>query len=459
MATAPLGAQIAEFICKLDGRAMDPKLVHALKQTVMDCLAAILAGTTEPVSLKMVAHVADGANQPNTIIGHTTRTTPLGAALANGTMAHACDYDDTSETMCGHPTAPMLPAVLAAAEMRSRSGLDVLAAVAAGLEVATKLGKVSGYEQYHAGWHATATLGVLGAAAGAARALGLDRAGVATALGIAASRVSGLRANIGTMTKPLHVGFAAHNGLEAALLAEAGVTASATALDGPFGFLKVYAPKGGTPAGVAESLGNPFDVLSPGIAYKLYPSCWDTHGTIDGTLSLKSAYGLTPKDIRKVRSGLPPGIGGDLPHHNPTTPLEAKFSMEFCVACALVKGRVTLKEFVPEVVNDPDVRALISKVEVATLPELSEGDGPRFTGPSSVEIETTDGRHLRTIVRRMKGHPENPFSQSDFESKFRACGERALDSRRIENAIGLINALDRLANIRELMDAMTPSRH
>lgn len=457
MAKAPLSAEIADFICRLDARAMDGTLIQALKQTVMDCLAATLAGTTEDVSRKLVEHVADGANQPSTLIGHARRTTPLGAALANGTMAHACDYDDTSESMCGHPTAPMLPAVLAAAEMRNRSGLDVLAAVAAGLEVATKLGKASGYEQYHSGWHATATLGVLAAAAGAARALGLDRAGVATALGIAASRVGGLRANIGTMTKPLHVGFAAHNGLEAALLAESGVTASPTALDGTFGFLKVYAPEKGSAEGVAESLGNPFDVLSPGIAYKLYPSCWDTHGTIDGTLSLKNAHGLTPKDIKKVRSGLPPHVGGDLPHADPKTPLEAKFSMQFCVACALVKGRVTLKEFVPEVVNDPEVRALIAKVELVYRPELA--DGSPFTGPSSVEIETTDGRQLRTVVRRMKGHPENPFSQQDFEFKFRTAAERALDPRRIELALGLINGLDKVANVRELMDALVPTRH
>ena len=324
----PLSRGIGRFVSGLDVAALRPSEVTALRFTVADCLASALAGAEAPATKAAIAILADnyGGNGTATILGHRDRTTALAAAMVNGTMAHACDFDDVSEPMCGHPTAPALPAILALAEIRGRSGSDVLVALAAALEVMTKLGRIAGYELYRSGWHPTATLGVFGAAAGAAKILGLDAERTATAISIAASRASGVRANIGTTVKPLHCGFSARDGLECALLASAGATANAHALEGPNGFLKAFTPQHDDIQALVESLGNPFDISEPGIDFKKYQSCWDTDSGIEWALYLRKTYSIEPADVKAIRCALAPGMGADLVYPQPSTPLQGKFS-------------------------------------------------------------------------------------------------------------------------------------
>jgi 2-methylcitrate dehydratase PrpD len=454
----PLSLGIGRFVSGLDVAALRSGEVKALRFTVADYLASALAGAEESATKASIAILADnyGRNGAATILGHRDRATALAAAMVNGTMAHACDFDDVSEPMCGHPTAPALPAILALAEIRGGSGSDVLVALAAALEVMTKLGRIAGYELYRSGWHPTAALGVFGAAAGAAKILGLDAERTATAISIAASRAAGVRANIGTTVKPLHCGFAARDGLECALFASAGATANAHALEGPNGFLKAFTPQHDDIQALVESLGNPFDISEPGIDFKKYPSCWDTHSAIEAALYLRTTYSIEPAEVKAIRCVLAPGMGADLVYPRPSTPLQGKFSMEFCVAIATLHGRVSLTDFVQASVDSPAVRALIDVATLAYDQALASGDAKSFCAAARVDIDLKDGRSMSKTVTYMRGHPKNPMSPEEFEQKFRDCAEPVLGTERANEALKIIGQLDKLRDIRALTSKLVP---
>jgi 2-methylcitrate dehydratase PrpD len=426
-------------------------VVAKLKLAILDTLAAMLSGVAEPVTQKVIAFVREPDDRgEGSIIGTHERARSAGAALANGTMAHACDYDDSSWTMWGHPTAPVLAAVLAVAEQRDRSGIDLLAGAAVGLEVEKTLGLGCQPEHYNRGYHPTGSLGVFGAAAAAAKMLRLPVDQIRMALGIAASRSAALRGNTGTMTKPLHVGLAARDGVEAAALAEAGVTASPSAVSGALGFFNVCAPDHGDIDWITDRLGNPFDVIEPGLSPKLYPSCSETHSAVDAILELR-AEGLTPAAVRRIRVGITPAARENLVYSNPSTPLEAKFSQEYCLAAPLVRGKLGLAEFDIAVLQDPIIREMISRIEVAVHPDLSGPDTVSFSSPAIIEVETHDGRTLRKHVREMKGHPKNPLAASDIEAKFVECGVRVLPKEGVRRALKKIQNLDQLSSLQDLM--------
>ncbi len=453
-----LEAEIGEFVHALDHRALTDEVLAPLRLAALDCLACILSGRWEAVSLKAIEHATrQGQVGPASIIGHAARVTVEGAALANGTMGHACDYDDVSLTMWGHATAPVLPAVLAIAEARDLSGQDLLLAFLAGLEVEVRLGAAAAPVHYESGWHPTSAVGVFGAAIGAAKALGLERDGIGNAIGIAASRAAGLRENFGTMTKPLHVGFAARDGAEAALLAAAGVTGARHALDGTYGFLAVLAPGHRSPDALPGRLGKPFDIAEPGLAYKMYPSCSDTHPSVDAALALRERHGIEPETIRRVRAGVTPIVDANLTYHDPKTPLEGKFSLEFCIAAALARGRLGLAEFQSGVVEDSLIQRLIASIEVWYDPELRREGELTFCSPASLEIETEDGQSFRAVETSARGHPDKPMSRAELEAKFAECAETVLDGDATARAIEIIGRLEAVASVRELTGALTPA--
>src|SRR5213592_834107 len=231
---------IAEFIVKSRWEDCPVAAVDAARRAILDCVGVMLAGSAEPAA-RIVQQIAEseGGAPLATIVGTRRRTGAVWAALANGTAAHALDFDDTNFAMLGHPSAPVLAAGLAAGELALADGQALVHAFLLGFEVETTLAAVINPEHYDHGWHATCTLGTLGAAAAAARLLGLDTAQIRTALAVAASQSSGLKENFGTMTKPFHAGHAARSGVLAALLAREGWTASERAIEGPQGFLHV----------------------------------------------------------------------------------------------------------------------------------------------------------------------------------------------------------------------------
>jgi 2-methylcitrate dehydratase PrpD len=413
----------------------------------------MVAGASEPVSQAVVKVLNRGPQcQEATIIGQPPQSSSVeAAAFANGTMAHACDFDDSSFTMWGHATAPALPAILAVAEMRDASGSAVLGALTVSLEVEKALGLASQPAHYKLGWHPTGTLGVFGAAAGATKVMDLDRTATTAALGIAASRAAGVRANVGTMTKPLHVGFAAQDGVIAASLASAGVTASIRALEGPNGFFEVYAPGTEDVGWIAQRLGNPFEIVSPGLVYKLYPCCADLHASIDAILDLRQEHLLGPHRVRRIRCGITPLAADNAPYHDPKTPLEAKFSQEYVLAAALVRGRLGLKEFTPDTLHDPWIRDVLTRVEVYVAPELSGPDSVEFASPAVVDVETTEGRRMRKLVRHVRGRASRALTANELEDKFAACTEALLTPSVVRRVIETVRDLDALPSIRPLM--------
>ena len=262
--------------------------MDAALRAIMDCLGVMLAGSTEPAA-RIVQSVAEveGGTPLATIVGTGRRTGAVWASLANGTAAHALDFDDTNFAMMGHPSAPVLSAALAAGELAMATGQELVHAFLLGFEVETTVAETINPAHYEHGWHATCTLGTLGAAAAAARILGLDTAQTATALAVAASQASGLKENFGTMTKPFHAGHAARSGVLAALLAREGWTASDRALEGPQGYLHVFSA-GRRELAALGTLGAPWKITTTGVAVKPFPSCACTHSIIDGALELSA---------------------------------------------------------------------------------------------------------------------------------------------------------------------------
>ncbi|MER9702592.1 MmgE/PrpD family protein [Mesorhizobium sp. M0146] len=454
--TESMSRAFGQFVSGLEFGVLSPANINTLKFAVMDFFACVMAGAREPVTEIVLDKVLTQYEKHGraTVLGHSVKSSALGAALANGVMAHACDFDDFSEPICGHPTAPALPAILAAGELMESSGQDLLLALSAAIEVMAKLGRASGSELDRAGWHATAALGVFGAAAGASKILGLNAERTAAAIGIAASRAAGIRVNVGTMVKPMHCGFAARDGLEAAILASAGATVSPDALDGSTGFLSTFVSKLGPFIDLTSLLGNPFDIQEPGIIFKKYPSCLDTHSAIDAILDLRDRYGIQPEHIQYVRCVLAPGVGGDLIYKAPQGPLEGKFSMEFCSAVALSRGRVSLAEFSQEVVDDPVVRRLIRISRFDYDPALTNQDPRSACAAARVEIALLDGRVVQKTVHHMRGHPKNPMTHREFVAKFMDCAKGVLSRDRTARALAMIERLDQLSDLRTLMLAL-----
>ncbi|MBI2152968.1 MAG: MmgE/PrpD family protein, partial [Candidatus Rokubacteria bacterium] len=269
-------ARLAEFIVKSRWEDLPPAAIDAAKGAILDSVGVMLAGSVEPAAL-IVQRLAEaeGGAPLCTVLGTRLRTGGVWAALANGTAGHALDFDDTNFALMGHPSV-----------------------------VETALGEAMNPAHYARGWHATSTLGTLGAAAAASKLLGLDPSEIRHALAIAASQASGLKENFGTMTKPFHAGHAARSGLLAALLAREGFTGSEIALEGPQGYLRVLGSQTENPAATLECLGSPWKILTTGVAVKPYPSCACTHSIIAALLELRHVHSIRPEDVAEVTIGI-----------------------------------------------------------------------------------------------------------------------------------------------------------
>jgi 2-methylcitrate dehydratase PrpD len=427
---------------------------HRAAAAFLDTVGVTLAGSAEP-SATVVQHVVStgGAGQ-SPVLGTAIRTTPAAAALANGTAAHALDYDDMCFVSLAHPSAPLVPASLAIAELRGRSGCAALDAYVVGFEIEARLGRRMHPRHYQRGWHATSTLGTLGAAAAAGRLLGLDRRTAAHALAIAASGASGLKENFGTMVKPLHAGLAAHNGIMAALLAEGGLTGSEEALDGPQGFL---AAMDGTHTNLGDEaidLGRRWEILDTGITVKLYPSCAGTHPALDALLLLRRRERYAADDVVAIEVDVDSITPTILIHDRPATGLEGKFSMPFCAAAAVVHGRVGIDTFEPGVVNDPQVREVMSRVTMRVDPSF-DGSAPSLT-QSRVTVRLRDGRTLVEMAKGARGHPDQPASGDELATKFRACATRALsDEAAVERVLAALREFETVADVRLVTKDLT----
>lgn len=440
---------IARFVGSADLGEMPDDVIRVASHAITDCVGCMLAGAGEPVATVMSRYAA-GRGSPNgvRVLGTDLRVDAETAALVMGTLGHALDYDDANTAMHGHPSVAVLPAVLALGDELGCSGAQVLEAYVVGTEVACQLGAVYGDDQYARGWHATSTLGTMGAAAATAKLLGLDEGAVKTTLGIAASMACGLRQNFGTMTKPLHAGLAARNGVLAARLASLGLTAHEGVVEAPWGFARTLG--GSAPeCDFGSILGRRYALLSPGMIFKKYPGCALLAQPLDATFELIARYDVMPEQIDVVRAGVYPYMLQVLMHNRPKTGLEAKFSLQYAVAAALVFRRAGLTEFTDSKVRDERVQALIDRIEVFVHPDQRD-NRDLYKGFTELTIRTQAGESYTARVDLPKGYPGNPLTEQEIQAKFLDCAGAVLDAGGARRVLTVLADLRQVGSIREL---------
>jgi 2-methylcitrate dehydratase PrpD len=466
MATVPvtdsdrsLTAYVADFIVRTKPDDIPESVAHLGKRSVLDGIGLALAGSaseTGQTVRRYLASLGCASEAGCTVIGADLPVPARFAAFANGISIHADDYDDTQLAVAKdrvyglltHPTAPALPAVLALAERSGMSGRDLMTAYQIAVEVECKVAEAILPRHYQHGFHSTATCGAIGAAAGAARVLGLDRESTRRALSVGASQAGGLRENFGTMTKPFHAGRAAESGVVAAELAALGFTASPIALEADRGFFR--AAGGGYSAEMIDGkLGNPWTFASPGVSIKPHPSGSLTHPGMSVMLALMHRHDLKPERVKRVAVGTNHNMPNALIHHRPHNELQAKFSMEFCMAILLLERKAGLAQFTDEVVNRPDVQALLRRVDFGVHPDAEAAGFDKMT--TIVEVELEDGTTVKGSADFGKGSPINPMTDRELEQKFFECAEWGRvapdEAKQIADRVWRI---DELADVREL---------
>jgi 2-methylcitrate dehydratase PrpD len=453
-----LTARVSRFVSGTPLDAVPAGVIRAAKHSILDGFGLAVAGArTEGVAIAAAEVASYGCRSADaTVLGPGSRLPARFAAFLNGMAIHADDYDDTQLAvlpdrvygLLTHPTAPVLPAVLALAERDGASGADLLAAYLIGVEVESAIAESISPRHYDAGFHSTGTIGTFGAAAGAARLLSYDDATIAAALALAGSQASGLRENFGTMTKPFHAGHAAEGGLLAASLAGRGFTTAPDILEARRGFFS--AAGGGYDADkIADRLGDPWTFADPGVSIKPFPSGSLTHPAMTAFLDLKRAHDLRAEDVAEISVGTNRHMPNALIHHRPADHLAAKFSMEFCIAILLLRGRAGLAEFRDEVVRDPQVRATLEKVRFYVDPEADEAGYHTMT--SIIRVRMNDGRELETRAAFAKGSPANPMSEAELLEKFTGCLEAGgIDSGAGQRAADLILDIESQPDVRAI---------
>jgi 2-methylcitrate dehydratase PrpD len=438
-----LGQFVVESIPPAEAR-------RAATRAVLDTVGVALAGSVEPAA-RAVQRVIQESHGPCSVLGLFSRASAGDAALANGTAAHALDYDDMCFVSLAHPSAPLVAAALAAGEVAGTSGRALLDAYVVGFEIEGRLGRVMNPRHYQRGWHCTSTLGTIGAAATVARMFGLDEAMCGHALAIAASEASGLKENFGTMVKPLHAGLAARNGVLAAQLARAGMTASDAAIEGPQGFLAAMDSEHTSFAACSADLGSRWEIVETGITVKLYPSCAGTHPTLDALLDLRRRERFTAADVEAIEVGVDRIVPTILIYDRPSSGLEGKFSMPFCAAVAVVDGRVGIDTFEAARLGDPEIAAMQSRVTMRVDPAL-DGSAPALT-QARVTVRLNDGRVLTSSANGARGYHDRPASDDELAEKFLACAMRVFSEPRAKAVLASLCELESAPDVRALTDA------
>ncbi len=444
-------AQLASFVSHFDPRSLPAEAIHTSKTAVLDCIGVALAAFHEPVS-KILRDDVQSRPAPSeaTVWGTNCQVSPLDAALVNGSMAHALDYDDLNRYVQGHPSVVLVPAVFAVAEKLHCSGQRVLKAYIVGFEVMAKLGMVLNPGLYEKGWHPTAVIGIIGAAASAACLLGLDEAKTIHALGIAASEASGIKKNFGSMTKPLHAGSASRKGVWAAFLAQRGLTAGPQALDGTFGFLELFkgdVPFDGKPL---ENLGKPLEIVSSGIVIKQYPCCGSTHPVLDGAIEIAEKIQADPAQVQEIECKINPRRLGHINRPQVDSGLEAKFSLQFCTAAALIDRHISLTHFAGDGFKRPDIVRLMDRVHVVTDENLGE-----FA--AEVTVRTKDGKVFSTSISETRGSPAFPLSEDQLMGKFVDCAATVLSREQAERAGKAIMKMENERDVGRVMEMLNPN--
>ncbi|MEA3149808.1 MAG: hypothetical protein QOD56_747, partial [Gammaproteobacteria bacterium] len=423
---------VAGFVVDTAYEAIPRDVIELGKKSILDGFGLALAGSraeTGPLCLKYLKTL--GALQGGcTIIGTSQKTAPQFAALVNGISIHADDFDDTQLAVAKdrvygllvHPTVPVLPAVFALGEQRRIAGKELMLAYHLGVEVECKIAESIAPRHYEDGFHSTGTVGPFGSAAACSKLLRFDLAKTLNAFGIAASQSAGLRENFGTMTKPFQAGHSAESGVRSVQLADIGWTAAQNILEAQRGFF--HAAGGGfDPAAILGKLGAPWSFATPGISLKPYPSGSLSHPAMTELMRLIELHDIRPAQVKQVDVGANHAMTQALLHHHPQTGLEAKFSMEFCVAILLLNRKAGLAQFTTQVVQRPDVQQMIGKVNYYVDPEAEAAGFDKMT--SIIKITLKSGKVISGRAIFGKGSPADPMTFEETAAKFRGCAEYA----------------------------------
>lgn len=429
-------AVVSEFVATLDYDTVPDRVVQRVKRQCLDLTGVALAGYGEDAArIVRATSLVPGGSGPSTVWASGGRAAPADAAFVNATAAHALDFDDMW-LPGSHPSAPIFPAALAVAEERQASGRDLVTAMVAGYEVMGRLhSSVSG----RFGWHPTGVFGTFGAAAAACRLLGLSPAQTATAFGIASSMTGGIDGHSGTMTKPLHAGLAAQAGVRAAFLAAAGLTASVSAFDGRHSFFDAFfGPVSRQVWRLTTNLGRDFYLLSPGIGIKVYPAGYYMHQTFEAALQLVEEHDLSADDVARVRIAV---TADRFDRPRPKSGLDAKFSLQYMAAAAILFRRLEPDLFAPAVVDGEDVRDLLARIE--TYPDPATNTNPDIAN-NPVTITCVDGRELTATVTMPRSHWAFDLPRDVWLGKFRRNASPVLGAGRAEEVIGAFDALEKV---------------
>ncbi len=442
--------EIAEWI------ASAPPLVRGetlrlARNAMIDIVGCMVAGADDEATRRALASVVDLGVGPARVVGSGARLPAPQAALVNGVAAHALDFDDNYHPLAGHATAVLAPAVLALGDERQASGAEILDAYVAGLEAMSVIGTGVNLAHYERGWHTTSTIGGMGVAAAAARLCRFDTETTVRALSIGFSTAAGSKKQFGTMTKPLHAGMAAMNGLLAARYAAAGISATPEPLEGMWGFRDLYVGENSPGyAEAAKDLGSPTALERYGLKVKIHPCCASVHTAVDALLDLMRLDNIQADDIATVETVVNKVSYDNLMFDDPKTEMEARFSMHYAIALALVRGRLKLADFTPEAVGDAVVRAWYPKITMTMAPEADPL--PTATNgcePAETLVTLKDGRKLSKFMQHAKGVLQNPLSEAEMWGKYDDCMSVLPDRSR---AVAVRRALEGFESLNDVGD-------
>ncbi len=442
--------QFIDHVLAVDYDTLPPEAIDMARQVTLDGIAVILAGSTEPLGVGRIstAYVREmGGNPQASVITGGFKTSMSNAAYANGTMAHALDFDNTWYPL-NHPTSPTLPVVMAIAEHHKLSGRKMIEALVAAFEVQGRVRLAATGLKTGTGFHKPGTTGTFGAAAAATKMLGLDKQQALMAFGLAGSRAGSLSINTGSMTKSSHSGHAARMGLECGVLAKMGWTASADVF-GPKGFFDTFLHGDAEPELLVKDFGAPFRMVKPGVGFKKHPSNYFTHRPIDAALALKEENKFNPTDIKHVVITFPRFEYVDRPQ--PETGLDGKFSVQYTTALALLDGEISVDSFTNERRFAADVVALLPKMELRFDDSIpADFDHMHVI----VGAELADGHKMSKRIDRLSGWVGLPLTREQRLKKFYSCARRVLDDNAINRVLEAVEKLETLPDIHAVMDIL-----
>ncbi|KAA0587497.1 MmgE/PrpD family protein (plasmid) [Azospirillum oryzae] len=445
--------QIGDWVAGLQRSNVPEPTAAVALDCIVDTLGVALAGTKEAATRLAADEALESyaAGPSRLLIGG--RLCAEGAAFANVAAAHALDFDDNSYAGFVHGSAVVVPTALAMVEAAGGTGSDLLTAVVAGAEAQYALAEAVGNGVYHDGWWTTALFGTVGAAAASAKALGLNGRVAADAIAFALCGTGGLRACFGTGAKPLLAAQAAANGVRAARLAARGLTVPHAVVEDPRGFARLIAASNFDPT-TLDALGQRWRLLDPGIDTKLYPVCLSAHAAIDAVRDLMAERGLAPSDIRTVNCRVPPVVAANLTYDRPMTSGEARFSLPFAVACAMLHGTLTLDHLDEATLADPVMREAIDRVCMTADPEWNADPGRARTAPEGAEvgIETTSGERFVRFCPSARGTVARPLSAVEHAAKFLTCAALAVGQDGAERLHRKLRRLEAESDLSRLFD-------